>query len=67
MSHIESEDFKIHQLKIRVQNLKVLLEEAVSKGYHHRMQQLLADIQEAEQAVANHAEPQNDQSSQTST
>lgn len=67
MSHLESEDFKIHQLKIRVQNLKVLLEEAVLKGDHYRMKALLADIQEAEQAVAIHAEPQNGQPSQAST
>lgn len=48
MNDFDSEDVHIHQLKIRVQNLKVLLEEAVLKGYHLRMSQLLADIKEAE-------------------
>lgn len=60
MGGFESNDFKLHDLKIRVQNLKVLLEEAVLSGSHHRMKQLLADIQQVEDEIALQDEREND-------
>lgn len=67
MGQFESEELKLHELKIRVQNLRVLLEEAVFKGYHDRMKQLVADIREAEAAVSHVGHNENNQSAQSPT
>ncbi len=67
MGQYESEELKLHELKIRMQNLRVLLEEAVLRGYHQRISQLVADIQEAEAAMAHICENANDHSAQSPT
>ena len=60
MTDTEQEDLRLYQLKIRVQNLKVLLEEAVLKGSHHRMKELLADIKNVEDEIRrNYGDVQN--------
>lgn len=51
----------IHLLKIRMQNLKVLLEEAILNGHHNRMNQLLADIEKVERDIARQTEHENGQ------
>ena len=51
MNDSESKEGNLSQLKIRVQNLKVLLEEAVLSGSHHRSKQLLADIKQVEEEM----------------
>ncbi|MBL7699075.1 MAG: hypothetical protein JNK79_13000 [Chitinophagaceae bacterium] len=59
MNEFAGNDDNLDLLKIRVQNLKVLLEEAILSGSHHRMKQLLADIKMVEDRIAAQREREN--------
>lgn len=59
MNEFAGNDDNLDLLKIRVQNLKVLLEEAILSGSHHRMKQLLADIKMVEDGIAAQREREN--------
>ena len=51
MNESLSQDSLLKELTIRLQNLRVLLENATLRGEHHRIQQLLADIQHVQDEV----------------
>jgi hypothetical protein len=60
MSDFENDDITPQQLKLRLQNLKVLLEEAILSGSHYRMKQLLSDIKQMEDVMALRREREDD-------
>lgn len=60
MDHFDSDEVNLNQLRIRMQNLKILLEEAVLRGNNARMSQLLADIEKVEGEIARQTEHEND-------
>jgi hypothetical protein len=51
MNESLNQDSQLKQLTIRLQNLRVLLEDATLRGSHHRMQELLADIHAVQNEV----------------
>lgn len=55
----QDKDSKRRQLGIRLQNLKVLLEQATLHGNSHRVKILLADIDEVEQEIRHMSEREN--------
>ena len=66
MNNSASSDDSLDLLKLRAQNLKVLLEEAILSGSHRRMKQLLADIKLVEDKIVEQRERENDNPWQTS-